>query len=215
MNHLYIALSVLAAYLIGSIPSAVWYGRSVFGLDVREHGSGNAGATNTLRVLGKKAAIIVMLADMLKGFLATSLAWVLYVYNFIPEDRLMMFKLLFGIIAIIGHVFPIYARFKGGKGVATLLGMGFALHAPATLICVVVFFLVLALSKYVSLGSMLGTLTFPLLLVTIPRFNPHEPLVIIFSFGLFAIVVLTHKKNIRRLINGEENKTFILKRRVV
>ena len=206
MNFPMVAVSVVLAYLIGSIPTAVWVGTYRYGIDVREHGSGNAGATNTFRVLGAKAGIIVMLVDIMKGLAASSLAVLLFAINAIPQHDIIVFKLILGIVAILGHIFPVYANFKGGKGVATLFGMALAIKFPVALICVGVFFIVLLVTKYVSLGSILGTLAFPILM-TIPVFSPGEPVLVVFGFVLFGIVAYTHKTNIRRILNNEENKT--------
>ena len=203
---IYILLGIIMAYLIGSIPSAVWYGKTFFGMDVRQHGSGNSGATNTFRVLGTKPGIIVMLVDVLKGWIATYGAVFLLQIEAINPHELIVYKLLFGISAVLGHIFPIYARFKGGKGIATGLGMVLAIHIEAALICMAVFFIVFMLSKYVSLGSMIAALAFPIVIILFPRFNDGGPLVVVFGFAIFSIVILTHQKNIRRLINGEENK---------
>jgi glycerol-3-phosphate acyltransferase PlsY len=203
----YITLSSIVAYLIGSFPTAVLYGKIYYGIDIRDHGSGNAGATNTFRVLGKKAGIIVMMIDIFKGWLATQSANFLIYYNLIEESDLVVYKLIFGMAAVFGHIFPIYAGFRGGKGIASLLGMILSIHIEAALICLMVFLVVLFLSKYVSLGSMVAALAFPIILFS-PRFRPeeHGPLVIAFGFAIFSIVMITHQKNIRRLINGEENK---------
>lgn len=206
---LYIIFGILLAYLVGSVPTAVWYGEAFFGIDVREHGSGNSGATNTFRVLGKKAGTIVMLVDVLKGWLATFGANFLLHLDAIDQNEIIIFKLIFGISAVLGHIFPLYAGFKGGKGIATLLGMVFAIHIEAALICMAVFFIVFLLSKYVSLGSMIASLAFPIVIILFPRFNDGGPLVIVFGFAIFSIVILTHQKNIKRLINGEENKIKI------
>ena len=208
MNVLLIIAGFVMAYLLGSLPTSVWLGQAYFGVDVRDFGSGNAGATNTFRVLGRKAGIIVMLVDILKGWTATSLALLLYLMNVIPFDDLLMYKLLFGILSVVGHIFPVYVGFKGGKGVATLLGMVLAIHTEAALLCMVIFFVVLLTSKYVSLGSMIAALAFPILLL-LPRFSPDDPMMIVFGFVMFAIVVITHQKNIVRLINGEESRTNI------
>ena len=206
----YIALSGIFAYLIGSIPTAVWYGKAYFGIDIREHGSGNAGATNTFRVLGSKAGTVVMLVDVLKGWTATQAATFMVFFDLIYTEDLVIYKLVFGMAAVVGHVFPIYASFKGGKGIATLLGMVLSVHIEAALICFAVFTVVLLLSKYVSLGSMIAALSFPLLLIS-PFFRPdyHDIVIIIFGFIVFFIVIITHQKNIIRLINGNENKTHI------
>lgn len=206
---IYTILGIIGAYLIGSIPTAVWYGKLAFGIDVRDFGSGNAGATNSFRVMGKRAGIIVMLIDVIKGLIATELAfWMFKGGLFAPGDVLLFYKSAFGIAAVVGHIFPIYAGFKGGKGIATLLGMMLSIHVQATLICVLVFIIVLLISKYVSLGSMLAALAFPLVLL-MPRFYPEEPFLIAFGFVIFFMVVFTHQKNIVRLLNGEENKAKI------
>lgn len=201
-------VGVVLAYLIGSIPTAVWYGRIFFGIDVREHGSGNSGATNSFRVMGKKAGVIVMLIDVLKGFLSTQSAVWFLLAGYIKADDLILYQSAFGIAAVLGHIFPVYAKFKGGKGIATLLGMVLSIHIQAALVCMLVFLIVLLISKYVSLGSMLAALAFPLVLL-MPRFYPEEPFLIAFGFVIFFVVVITHQKNIVRLIHGEENKARI------
>ncbi|HEX8549845.1 MAG TPA: glycerol-3-phosphate 1-O-acyltransferase PlsY [Cytophagaceae bacterium] len=206
---IYIILGAIGAYLIGSFPTAVWYGKLFFGLDVREHGSGNAGATNTFRVLGKKPGIIVMLVDVLKGWLATQSVVMLFNYGLIEHDHIIVFKLLFGILAVVGHIFPIYAQFKGGKGIATGLGMILSINIEVALICMLVFFVVFLLSKYVSLGSMIAALAFPVILLLVPKFHQDGLIEVVFGFAIFAIVVLTHQKNIKRLLNGEESKIFL------
>lgn len=207
-----VIITMIAAYLLGSIPSAVWYGQAFFGIDIRDYGSGNAGATNTFRVLGKKAGSVVMAIDILKGWTATSLPYFLIFWDAIPSEDIILYQLLHGVASVFGHVFPVYANFKGGKGVATLFGMVLAIQLNVALLCVAIFILVVLLSKYISLGSMIGTLAFPVLLM-LPRFNPEEPALIIFGFAMFAIVMLTHQKNIRRMLKGEESKTNIKIRR--
>ncbi|WP_299826145.1 glycerol-3-phosphate 1-O-acyltransferase PlsY [uncultured Pontibacter sp.] len=209
MNFLLIAILAVVAYLIGSICTAVWLGKVYYGIDIRKHGSGNSGATNTFRVLGKKPGTIVMLIDIFKGWAATSLAGLLVVFDAVPVQNLVFFQLLFGALAVVGHIFPVYERFKGGKGVATLLGMMLAIQPEVALVCMVIFVVVLFTSRYVSLGSMIAALAFPMLLLLHPRFHPDNPILIIFGFILFAVVVLTHRKNINRLIAGEESKANI------
>ncbi len=203
-----IAVLAIAAYLIGSICSAVWIGKAYYGVDVRQHGSGNSGATNTFRVLGKKPGAVVMLLDIFKGWTATSLAGFLVIFNAIEAEQLIIFQLIFGAFGVLGHIFPVYERFKGGKGVATLLGMMLAIEPLVALLCIAIFVVVLFTSKYVSLGSIIAALAFPLLLL-LPRFHPENPILIIFGFLLFAVVVLTHRKNINRLLTGEESKANI------
>ena len=205
-----IVAGVLLAFLLGSIPTAVWLGKSVYGVDVREHGSGNPGATNTFRVLGKRAGILVMLLDIIKGLLATSLAIPLMKMGFIGEANLIIFKIIFGIAAVFGHIFSVFLNFRGGKGVATLLGMMIAIDYEVSLICISIFILTLILTKYVSLASILSALAFPSILLFVPRFKTAEPLLVIFGFFLFIVIVWTHHKNIRRMIDGEERKTYLI-----
>jgi glycerol-3-phosphate acyltransferase PlsY len=205
--------TIIAAYLLGSIPSSVWYGIGYFGIDVRKHGSGNAGATNTFRILGKRAGTIVMLIDVLKGWTATCLASMLFYINEIGETELLMYKIIFGIIAIIGHIFPVFVKFKGGKGIATLLGMVLAIQPELASVCIAIFILTLLASQYVSLSSILATLAFPVL-SWIGVFGHPEPLLIVFGFTMFLLVVFTHKKNIVRLMNGNENRVTLFKAKV-
>ncbi len=199
-------IGVVLAYLLGSLPSSVWLGQAYHGIDVRNFGSGNAGATNTFRVLGKKAGILVMALDIFKGLTAVTLATVWMQLGLIAETQIVLFKLIFGISAVIGHIFPIYVGFKGGKGVATLLGMVLGLNPLVAGICVAVFLIALLVTKYVSLGSILGTLTFPVMLL-ITDIEPNDVILIIFGFTFFMVVLFTHKKNVRRILNGTENKT--------
>lgn len=199
----------IAAYLLGSIPSAVWIGRSLYGIDVREHGSGNAGATNTFRVLGKKAGSIVLVMDILKGFAAACL---IFAVPDILKDSIkyVNLQLLFGLLAVLGHLFPLFAQFRGGKGIATLFGMLIGIHYPSALVCLGIFLIVLLTTKYVSLSSILTALSFPLSIIFI--FKAHEPLFIAFGISVAILVVLTHQKNIKKLIEGTENKAKLFKK---
>lgn len=203
-----ISLSVIAivlAYLAGSIPNAVWAGKLFHGIDVREHGSGNAGATNTVRVLGWKTGIPVLLFDLFKGWLAAMLPRFL---DAAPEssETLMVLQIACGLAAILGHVFPVFAGFRGGKGVATTFGVLLALHPLLTLTCAGIFLVVLLASGYVSLGSMIAVAMFPILLVTL--FRSPSVWLTVFSVIVAAAVIITHTKNIKRLLRGEE-KRFI------
>jgi acyl phosphate:glycerol-3-phosphate acyltransferase len=184
------------AYLMGSIPTAVWYGRYVHGIDIKQHGSGNAGATNSLRVLGKKAGVIVLLIDVLKGFL------VVYLFESIYQDSFMAF--LVGIFAILGHIFPVFSNFKGGKGIATSLGVILAVFPLGAAVCIVVFILTVWLSKYVSLASLLASFVFCVLL-TYQYFEVNLPLVAV-GWGLFLLLAYMHRTNITKLLLGTENK---------
>src|SRR4051812_41398356 len=164
MINVYTIWALVLAYLLGSIPTAVWIGRAFYNIDVREYGSGNAGATNTFRVLGKKAGIPVMLLDILKGWTATNLAYFIgfSTTGAINSIAYTNYALALGVAAVMGHLFPIFAGFRGGKGVATLFGMILAIHFHAALLCVVVFVVVLLITKYVSLSSIAAAFTYPI-----------------------------------------------------
>ena len=202
-------ISVVLAYLAGSIPSAVWAGKVFHGIDVREHGSGNAGATNTVRVLGWKTGIPVLVFDLFKGRLAAMLPRFLEVAP-AGSEQILVLQIVCGLAAIVGHVFPVFAGFRGGKGVATTFGVLLALHPLLTLTCAGIFLLVLFISGYVSLSSMTAVAMFPVLLVTL--FRTPSILLIIFSIVVAVAVIVTHAKNIRRLLKGEEKK-FIRKKK--
>lgn len=196
-----------AAYLIGSIPTAVWIGRLKYGVDIREHGSKNAGATNTFRVLGKKPGIIVLLIDILKGFVAVNLP---LIFLNIDHSSLVDLEIIAAIGAVLGHVFPIYVGFKGGKGVATSLGIIVGIHPLAAGICLLVFLLIFIVFKYVSLGAIMASVVFPLLIHF--YFKDSTLHLIIFSYILGLTVILAHHKNIKRLLKGEESKMNLFKK---
>ncbi len=200
--------AIVTAYLLGSIPTAVWYGEAYFGMDVRKFGSGNAGATNTFRVLGKRAGTIVLLIDVLKGWTATMLAVILYNLGAIEEDNILIFKLLLGFVAVLGHLYPIFTNFKGGKGVATSLGMVLAIQPDVAAVCIAIFVLVLLISNYVSLSSILASLAFPVLLL-LNVFGQAPPLLVGFGFFIFLVVALKHYQNIGRIINGTEGRVHL------
>lgn len=203
-------LLIFIAYLIGSIPTAVLVSKVFFGIDIRNYGSGNAGATNTFRVLGTRWGTFVMVVDILKGVLASFLYLLLPYYLTNEWDR-TNFMIGLGLAAVVGHIFPIWARFKGGKGVATLLGMVVAIQ-PVVALCVLgVFLLVLYLTRFVSLSSILASMAFPLFILVI--FNEPEPLYRVFAIAVALLVILTHQKNIGRLVQGSENKVRIFKNR--
>ncbi len=204
----WILLATIVAYLLGSIPTAVWVGQQYFGIDVRQHGSKNAGATNTFRVLGRKAGITVLFIDSLKGFLAALGPMLLVYLDLLPVVNLVQLQLVCGIAAIIGHIFPIFAGFKGGKGVATLAGMMLAIHPTGVGVCVLIFLLTLIVFGYVSLGSMVGALAFPVLLVT-RALGDYDGSLFVFGLIMAVGIVYTHKKNIGRLLKGEETKTYL------
>ena len=198
-------LTLPLAYLLGSIPTALWAGRWFFNLaDIREHGSGNAGATNTFRVLGKKAGSGVMAVDVLKGFVATSLpVWL--AADQIPESQLLYWQLACGALAVLGHIYPVFAQFRGGKGVATILGMMLAIAPAAVGVCILVFVAMLLAFRYVSLASMTAGLAFALLQL-LPQFRPANPVLVGVGFVLAALLVYTHRANIGRLRAGTESR---------
>lgn len=198
-----ILVQVLLAYLIGSIPSAVWIGKALYGIDVRKHGSGNAGATNVIRVLGYKAGIPVLLFDVFKGWFAVFLTS-LFPDQGLTPDQLVFIEISAGVAAALGHVFPVFAGFRGGKGVGTMAGVGIALY-PLALLCVLgIFIAVLAISRYVSLSSCLAATLFPLIVVFLTG-ERHAGLIIMSVF-VAVFVLFTHRANIGRLVRGEENK---------
>jgi acyl phosphate:glycerol-3-phosphate acyltransferase len=196
-------LALILSYLAGSIPSAVWAGKVFHGIDIREHGSGNAGATNTVRVLGWKTGIPVLVFDLAKGWLAASLPVFL---NAAPKgsQQLTAMMIACGMAAIIGHVFPLFAGFRGGKGVATTFGVLLALYPLLTLSCAGIFLVVLLLSNYVSLSSMTAGVMFPVLMLTV--FPTPSLLLKLFAVVVAIALVVTHRKNIGRLVRGEEKK---------
>lgn len=205
-------LLIVLAYLIGSIPTSIWVSKRFFGIDIREYGSGNAGATNTFRVLGKQWGTLVMVVDILKGVAATSL------YIFLPtylgagtSNELHRTNLMIGLglSAVLGHIFPIWANFKGGKGVATLFGMAIAIQPLVAVCCIGVFLFVLYLTRFVSLSSILAGVAFMVFILFI--FNEKETLYRIFAVMVALMVVLTHQKNIGRILKGTEGKVPILK----
>lgn len=206
-----IIIAVILAYLIGSIPTAVWVGRMFYGIDVRTKGSGNAGATNTIRVLGLKAGIPVLLMDVFKGWFAVYMAHFFYVGDGGFPD-FVDFQILLAIAAVVGHVFPIYVGFKGGKGIATLLGVGLALYPEAASIAVGVFAITLILTGYVSVGSMVAAITFPIVEIFILGHNEYLSLIIL-SILVAVFVPITHRKNISRLLKGEESKFSVKKKK--
>jgi acyl phosphate:glycerol-3-phosphate acyltransferase len=208
MEVLYIFICGISAYLLGSIPTAVWYGTGFYGVDIRQHGSHNAGATNTFRVLGKSAGTIVLLIDVLKGWVATSLALGLYYLHVISTNAMEDWKLAFGILAVVGHLFPVFSGFRGGKGVATLCGMLLSINAIAALSCMGVFLSVFLIFHFVSLSSMMAALTFPILMI-FQVFGKEKPLTTIFAILIFVLVVYMHRKNIGRIMRGEEGKMFL------
>ena len=195
---------VLFAYLTGAFPSAVWVGRVFYNIDVREYGSGNSGATNTFRVLGKRAGIPVLFMDIFKGWVVVHYVLLISNVSSLSPELFFENQLAFGIAAVIGHLFPVYTGFRGGKGIATMLGLLIGLEPYAALFSFCVFLVVFLISKYVSLGSMLASLAFPFFLMFILK-STNDSL-ILFAIFVPILSLITHQKNLERLIRGEETK---------
>jgi len=207
MNIFNLLAAFVSAYLLGSIPTAVWIGRWLHSIDVREHGSGNAGATNVIRVLGWKTGIPVLIIDLAKGWMATMMPVFLGVAE--PGTAIITnLQIASGLFAITGHIFPVFAGFRGGKGVATMFGVLLALQPVLTLFCFGVFLVVLIITGIVSVSSMIAGIAFPVLLFLL--FNTPSTAFKIFSVVVAIALLLTHRKNIGRLIRGEEKKVFIV-----
>ena len=202
MNYFLLIMLVILAFLIGSIPSSVWIGRIFFKVDIRKMGSGNAGATNTIRVLGWKAGIPVLIIDIFKGWIAVYIAN-FFLFDFVG-NQFIYFKIILATSAVLGHIFPIYVGFHGGKGVATLLGVGIALFPLASLIIAGLFLVILFISRIVSVSSILSSIAFPIVVIFI--LNTEEVPLIILSIVVAVFVPITHNKNIKRLLKGEEKK---------
>ena len=203
-------LFLLISYLTGSFPSAVWVGKIFYNKDVREYGSGNAGATNTFRVLGKSAGVPVLLLDVFKGWVSVN--YIIFLSeDFVPitgnvTSTQFEIQLAFGIAAVVGHLFPIFTGFRGGKGIATLLGILIGLNFTAALFSLLIFVFVFVISKYVSLASILASITFPAVVFLILKESEVNSSLEMFAIFVPVLTLITHQKNIERLIRGEENK---------
>lgn len=217
-----LAIIVILSYLVGSIPTSLIVSKAVKGIDIRQHGSGNAGGTNVMRVLGWKHGVMVILLDALKGVLAVVVVARLHYgglpfANVSPFDDFTLVQIIAGISAVIGHIWTVFAGFKGGKGIATALGMLLMIVTIDMLIALGVFFIVVTLSRYVSLGSIMGAVSVPLAMVlrenvfheTITGYGTLLPFVIAVSL----LVIYTHRKNVVRILNGTENKLSFKKKK--
>jgi len=202
-------LFIVISYLIGSIPVAVWIGKKYRGIDIREHGSQNAGATNTFRVFGKKLGWIVLTLDVTKGFLASILP--LFIADNYSENQLLLFQLVTSLACIIGHVFPIFAQFRGGKGVASSLGIIIGINPVSAAISLGIFIIIFLLFKYVSLGAIITAISYPF--VSYFLVKEDTLVMIVFSVLLGLLIIISHRKNIKRLINGEESRMNLSKRK--
>jgi glycerol-3-phosphate acyltransferase PlsY len=218
---LLLAIIIILSYLVGSIPTSILISKAAFGIDIREHGSGNAGGTNVMRVLGWKYGLLVIVLDALKGAIAVIIIARLFFgplpfENISPFDDFTLVQIIAGIAAVIGHIWTVFAGFRGGKGIATALGMLVMLVTIEMLIAVGIFALVVIISRYVSLGSIIAAISVPSTLfirenlfhVDIPGYSTLFPFIIAVS----ALVVFTHRKNLVRLIKGNENKLSFRKK---
>lgn len=210
-----IAIITILSYLVGSIPTSIIVARSRRGIDIRQHGSGNAGGTNVFRVLGWKAGIFVIAADMAKGLVATMLiSRLMYgpipFENKTPFDDFTVVQIIAGCAAILGHIWTLFAGFKGGKGIATAGGMLLGIAPVEVAVSLGVFFIVLLISHYVSLGSLSAAVSFPLTMflrenVFMVDINGYNTL-IHFSIAISLLIFFTHRTNIKRLLAGTENR---------
>ena len=210
MNIISTSASLIIAYLLGSIPAAVWTGKWLHNIDVREHGSGNAGATNVIRVLGWKTGLPVLLIDLAKGWLATMMP--LFLHAAEPGSAMLTnLQIASGLCAITGHILPLFAGFRGGKGVATMFGVLLALNPLLTIFCMGVFLVVLIITGIVSISSMTAGIAFPIFLLIL--FDTPSLVFKIFSILVALALIITHRKNIVRLLKGEEKKLIIFKKK--
>ncbi len=218
---LLLAIIIILSYLVGSIPTSILISKAAGGIDIRNHGSGNAGGTNVMRVLGWKYGLLVILLDALKGAVAVIIIARLFFgplpfENISPFDDFTLVQIIAGISAVIGHIWTVFAGFRGGKGIATALGMLVMLVTVEMIIAVGIFALVVIISRYVSLGSIIAAISVPSTLfirenlfhVDIPGYSTLFPFIIAVS----ALVVFTHRKNLVRLIKGNENKLSFRKK---
>lgn len=201
----------LVAYLLGSIPSAVWIGKHFYGIDIRQHGSRNAGTTNMLRVLGRRAALPVFVIDFLKGFVAVTLPNLIEHLPGATWHDIYNIKIMLVVMVVLGHIFPVFAGFKGGKGVATLAGAVMGVAPTSVLLCLAVWVVVLMAWHYVSLASMIAGICFPIFIYLSPRTNGSLSMMV-FSIVVAILLVVTHRKNIARLRAGTESRIYIWKR---
>jgi glycerol-3-phosphate acyltransferase PlsY len=208
MDKVMYFIGLVVAYLLGSVSSAVWIARTRHGINIREHGSGNAGATNILRVLGPKAALPVFVFDFLKGLAAVQFIRFTALDNQLNPELYTGYEIALGICAVIGHIFPVFASFRGGKGVATVAGVLVAISPYPMLMALAVFLVTFLTTRYVSLSSIMAALTFPLFVILLFGMILKTASITLQCFSIIAssMIIITHRKNIKRLRNGTENK---------
>ncbi|NLT49856.1 MAG: glycerol-3-phosphate 1-O-acyltransferase PlsY [Ignavibacteria bacterium] len=215
-------LIILLSYLVGSIPTSIIISKLVKGIDIRKHGSGNAGGTNVFRVIGWKYGLLVILLDALKGAFAVIVIARLHYgnipfNNMTPFDDFTLIQIIAGIFAVIGHIWTIFAGFKGGKGIATGLGFLITIITIDMLLAVAVFAVVVLVSRYISLGSILATLSIPVIMIIRENIFNVDILgyhtVLPFSILIALLIVYTHRANIKRLLEGSENKISLSRKK--
>ncbi len=213
---------IILSYLVGSIPTSIIISKLVRGIDIRNYGSGNAGGTNVFRVLGWKYGILTIILDALKGAVVVIFIARLYwdnvpFTNITPFDDFTLIQIICGTFAVIGHIWTVFAGFKGGKGIATALGFLITLITIDMLLALAVFVIVVSLSRYISLGSLAAAVSVPVFLILRENvFNAHIQsynTILPFVFALVLLVIFTHRKNIGRLIQGNENRISLFKKR--
>lgn len=207
---------IVLPYLLGSVATAVWVSRGIYGVDIRTRGSKNAGSTNMFRELGATAGLLTQVVDVAKGSLAAALPWLVFrmapgAEHFMADWSLEKQCLASGLMAVVGHIYPVFAGFRGGKGINTLLGMMLVVNPLAALICLGMWFLVLVGSRYVSMASLLAVLTYPWYVFLRSHLTGESPDHGLFWLGMamFCLVFFTHRANIRRLVNRQEPKVSL------
>jgi len=209
-------MMIVLSYMVGSIPTSIIVSKIKSGIDIRKFGSGNAGGTNIIRVFGWKTGILVILFDILKGFIATSIIARLYFDSALPFNNRTPFEdftvlqIIAGSAAVLGHIWTAFAGFKGGKGIATAGGMMIGIAPIEVLVSLIIFTIVFVASRYVSLGSLSAAVAFPLtMVVRVNIFNVEIAgyhTLIVFIIGISLLVIFTHRANIKRLVEGTESR---------
>lgn len=206
-SYILLILLLFLSYVTGSIPTSIILGKIVKGIDIREHGSGNAGGTNVFRVLGWKPALVVVIIDVFKGWLPTTVYSTLF-FNSLPITDIGILQILCGFAAVLGHTYTIFAGFRGGKGIGTLAGMLIALYPIAFPLCLLAFVVTLILTGYVSLSSIMATISLPIFLFILPILGIEQSSLSLLIFALLVpwFAIYTHRSNIVRLREGTENR---------
>ena len=206
-SYIQLILLLLLSYVTGSIPTSIIIGKIVKGIDIREHGSGNAGGTNVFRVLGWKPALIVVIVDIFKGWLPTVI-YATTLFQGQPITDIGVVQILCGFAAVLGHTYTIFAEFRGGKGIGTIAGMLIALFPITFPLCLIVFVITLITTGYVSLSSILAAIAIPIILLILPILGFQQSSLSLLLFALLIpwFTIFTHRSNIVRLREGTENR---------